>query len=285
MPVDEIDDLLDEEETLPLEGPDDEVLSMEAEELEKIVQEDPLELLEDPKLLGELGEDPVRLYLKEIGGIELLDPNQEFWLSARLEAARRINILSSGHPLARQGSSAARSIYHALFEDLSTVWGRLVEDTHRLGHASPDLSSIFSEAQMLRQTWENDTPSYLRAYLDNGMWGSNLLWDGVARNAFTVYLYLYMLSESLASDLKKYLDKHGELPSERTFTRYLPSDEELQAELEQIRLRTEEARLAITRANFKIGGECRQTIYRAWELFPGPDPGGKPRLVARGIQV
>ncbi len=42
LPVDEIDDLLDEEETLPLEGPDDEVLSLEAEELEKIVQEDPL---------------------------------------------------------------------------------------------------------------------------------------------------------------------------------------------------------------------------------------------------
>jgi len=252
LPVDEIDDLLDEEETVPLEGPDDEVLSLEAEELEKIVQEDPLELLEDPKLIGELGEDPVRLYLKEIGGIELLDSDREFWLSARLEASRRINILSREHPLARQGSSVARSIYFALFEDLSTVWRRLVEDTHRLGYASPDLSLIFSEALMLRQSWENDTPSYLRAYLDNGMWGSDSLWDGVARNAFTVFLYLYMLPDMLVDDFRKYIEQANDLPSEDIFSLALPSDEELQVELEQIRLRTEEARLAITRANLRL---------------------------------
>jgi hypothetical protein len=40
---------------------------------------------------------------------------------------------------------------------------------------------------MLRQTWDADTPSYLHAYLDNGMWGQDSLWDGVARNAFTVF--------------------------------------------------------------------------------------------------
>ena len=252
LPVDEIDDLLDEEETLPIDGPDDEVLSLEAEELEKIVQEDPLELLDDPKLMGELGEDPVRLYLKEIGGIELLDSDREFWLSARLEALRRINILSSGHPLARQGSSTARSFYFALFEDLSTVWRRLVEDTRRLGYASPDLSLIFSEAQMLRQSWENDTPSYLRAYLDNGMWGSDSFWDGVARNAFTVFLYLYMLPDMVIDDFRKYIAQANDLPSEDIFSLALPSDEELQAELELIRQRTEEARLAITRANLRL---------------------------------
>jgi RNA polymerase primary sigma factor len=250
--VDDINGLLDEEETLPLDGPDDEVLSLEAEELEKIAQEDPLELLEDPKLIGELGEDPVRLYLKEIGGIELLDPDQEFWLSTRLEASRRIDILSQVHPLARQGSSAARSIYFALFEDLSTAWRRVLEDTRRLGYANPDLGLIFSEAQMLRQSWENDISSYLRTYLDNGIWGSNLLWDGVARNAFAVFLYLYMLPEMVAEDFRNYIEQANDLPSEDVFSQALASDQELEAELEQIRLRTEEARSAITRANLRL---------------------------------
>jgi RNA polymerase primary sigma factor len=250
--VDDINDLLDEEETLPIDGPDDVVLSLEAEELEKIAQEDPLELLEDPKLIGELGEDPVRLYLKEIGGIELLDPDQEFWLSTRLEASRRINILSQVHPLARQGSSPSRSIYYALFEDLSTAWRRVLEDTRRLGYANPDLGLIFSEAQLLRQSWEKVTPSYLRTYLDNGIWGSNLLWDGVARNAFTVLLYLYMLPEMVAEDFRNYIERANDLPSEDVFSQALASDQELEAELEQIRLRTEEARSAITRANLRL---------------------------------
>src|SRR3972149_4584264 len=39
---------------------------------------------------GELADDPVRLYLKEIGRVELLGPDQELWLAVRMEAVRRI---------------------------------------------------------------------------------------------------------------------------------------------------------------------------------------------------
>ena len=35
-------------------------------------KEEPLEMLTDSSLLSEMGEDPVRLYLKEIGSIQLL---------------------------------------------------------------------------------------------------------------------------------------------------------------------------------------------------------------------
>ena len=38
----------------------------------EVVAEDPLEILEDPTIALELSEDPVRLYLKEIGQIHLL---------------------------------------------------------------------------------------------------------------------------------------------------------------------------------------------------------------------
>ena len=254
LPVDEIDDLLvDGEETLPVEEePDDEILSIEAEEWENIVKDESLELLDNPKLVMELSEDPVRLYLKEIGSIDLLDPDREFWLSTRLEGARRIDLLSRQHPLAREDSSTARSVYRAMFEDLTTSWARLVEDTRRLGYDCPDLNRILDEAQMLRNTWEGDTPSYLRAYLDNGLWGSDPLWDGVARNAFTVFLYLYMLPENLAQNLKRYVEKHSDLPSERTFARYLSPAEELQAEIDLIRQRTEDAHQSIIRANLRL---------------------------------
>ncbi len=61
------------------------MLSLEVEDLESLVKEEPLEILDNPGLMMELSEDPVRLYLKEIGGIELLDTDREFWLSTRLE--------------------------------------------------------------------------------------------------------------------------------------------------------------------------------------------------------
>ncbi|HEX9029238.1 MAG TPA: hypothetical protein VF823_08690, partial [Anaerolineales bacterium] len=63
LPIEEIDDLLADVDQLPTEEPDEEALSLEGEEWESIAQEDPLEILEDPKLIADLSEDPVRLYL------------------------------------------------------------------------------------------------------------------------------------------------------------------------------------------------------------------------------
>ena len=140
------------------EEPDDAALSQEAEDVDNLAKEEPLELLEHPSLVVELSEDPVRLYLKEIGSIELLDTDREFWLATRLEATSRIDTLGRLHPLARGGLDrderglSSRSIYLALYDELETAWKRVVEDTGRLGFDCPDLALTLSEAQMLRQT-------------------------------------------------------------------------------------------------------------------------------------
>jgi RNA polymerase primary sigma factor len=254
-------------EILESDEPDDEALALQDEELDDLLQDDTIQLLNDPKLVTEISADPVRLYLKEIGAIELLDADQEFWLSTRLEGAKHLDLLSRQHPLARRsrtqsgqsGSTksgradpSTRNLYHALYEELTTSWARLDEDTNRLGYNCPDFGLILAEAQMLRVTWQTDHPSYLRAYLDNGLWGHNPLWDGVARNAFSVFLYLYMLPESLAAYLSQQIARHGALPGERAFVKNLPSGTELAVEVEAIQARTLDARQAIIRANLRL---------------------------------
>ncbi len=240
------------EETDPIEEPPPEVLISEGDEWGGTASEDTLEILHDPKLIMELSEDPVRLYLKEIGGIQLLDPDHEFWLATRLEADRRIDSLSRQHPIARRGSSPARSIYRALFEDMTTAWDRLLEDTIRLHKERPDLPSILGDAQRLRISWDDAKPSYLRDYLDNGLWGIDPLWDGVARNAFAVFVYLYMLPEKLGNYLNHYLLQHQKLPTQNAFTHHLPEEDDLNEELAQIKLRAEDAHQAIIRANLRL---------------------------------
>src|SRR5690554_3157093 len=65
------------------------------EDWEEVQVEDPLEILEDPTIAIELSEDPVRLYLKEIGQINLLDADSEFRLAARIEAERFLEVLDA----------------------------------------------------------------------------------------------------------------------------------------------------------------------------------------------
>ena len=224
LPIDDVDEFLSTD-SLEEEGePDDDALSREEQDLAELVKEEPLDLLDDPVLMMELSEDPVRLYLKEIGGIDLLDSNQEFWLSTQMDAARRVEILARQHPLVRKGDSLPRNVYRALYEDLGTSWKRVIEDSRRFGFDAPELSLMLGEAQMLRHTWAADIPSYVHAYLDNGKWGRDPLWDNVARYVITGYNCFYLLPEELAGYLATHLQENTKLPTESDFLGHMPPD-------------------------------------------------------------
>jgi len=252
IPLDDVDDLLaDLDVDIAIDEPDDLVLAQDVDEIPALDDAEALELLPTP-LPADMGEDPVRLYLKEIGEIELLSPDHEFWLATRIEATRRQDALLRNHPIARRGRVVATSVYKALYDELVISWKRLVEDTQRLGCACPDIALMIAEAQMLRQVWANSHASYLRAYLDNGRWGKDLLWDGVARHAMGVFIGLYLIPTETAARLSRHLERQNKLPECRTFTTYLPDKDILQVELKTADLRALEARQALIRANLRL---------------------------------
>ena len=161
-------------------------------------------------LSHETGEDPVRLYLREIGQVKLLGADSEFRLAT------------------------------------------LIEDTERLEHDLPNLPLLLAEAQSLHSGWEFDSPSYLRAYLDNGQWGSNHLWDNLARHAYSVFLSMYLLPFKYAEWLLPHLRAHPGFPSQRTLYRNLLPDEELQGEMDAACSRARDGQQALVRANLRL---------------------------------
>ncbi len=251
-PLEDVDDLLsDIDADVVIDEPDEMILAQEAEGLRATPEDESLELL-PPTLDAELGEDPVRLYLREIGEIELLSVDYEFWLATRIEAARRVDVLNRGHPLARRGRHYSTSIYRALYDELVVGWQRLVEDTHRLGYNSPDLSQINTETRTLRQTWASDHPSYLRSYLDNGRWGVDHLWDQVAGNGLTVIICLYLFPDKVSQAIDKFVRSKHRMPSQDTFNHYLPDEDSLRSELENVDFRAKESRQILIRSNLRL---------------------------------
>ncbi|MFN8432791.1 MAG: sigma-70 family RNA polymerase sigma factor [Anaerolineales bacterium] len=201
-------------------------------------------------LTGEPGEDPVRLYLREIGQVKLLAADSEFRLATLIEGDRLISTLNKLKQ--RKGVSQAASTYHSVLSEALTSWDRLVEDTERLEHDQPNLALLLAEAQSLHAGWEFDSPSYLRAYLDNGQWGSDHLWDNLARHAYSVFLSLYLLPYPYAEWLLSHVRAHQGFPAQRTLFRNLPSDEELISEMEAVHLRAIDAQQALVRANLRL---------------------------------
>ncbi len=218
-----------------------------------VVVEDPLELLEDPSIALELTEDPVRLYLKEIGQINLLDADSEFRLAARIEASVRVMNLCK-HILPPHGQEGhLHALYQAIINDLVTAWNRLREDAERIGQDEyPDLSLMLAEARLLRQSWQSDEPSYLRHYLDNGLWGKDAIWEELVRQAFSLFLCLYLLPDAIAQPLFRYLLKTGTLPSSSWLKRRVPEESVLRKENEEMFLRAEEANQTLIRANLRL---------------------------------
>jgi len=206
--------------------------------------------LTSQQLAGEPGEDPVRLYLREIGQVKLVGADSEFRLATLIEGERMINSLNKLKQ--RKGVTREASIYYSILSEALTSWDRLVEDTERLEYDLPDMGLLLAEAQSLHAGWEFDSPSYLRAYLDNGQWGGNHLWDNLARHAYSVFLCLYMLPFSYAEWMLPQLRSQHSFPAQRTLVRNLPSQDELRCEIEAIGVRANDGQQALVRANLRL---------------------------------
>jgi RNA polymerase primary sigma factor len=214
--------------------------------------ENPLDILQNPSIALEMSEDPVRLYLKEIGQINLLDADSEFRLAARIEAERIVETLYN-----QVGDSfeekKCQTVFLAVIQEVVSSWSMLRADFLEQGKKEVlDIRLILSEAQLLRQQWHSDEPSYLRSYLDNGLWGKNEDWEKLVRQSFTIYLGLYALPEKTALSLAKKLENSEELPKMTYFEKQIELEPNLEKEIERINWLGEEANQTLIRANLRL---------------------------------
>jgi RNA polymerase primary sigma factor len=245
--------LLEEPEELEL--PENGAEPVAAEELaeveEDLIEEDVLEAPR-PEVAAELAEDPVRLYLREIGEVKLLDADSEFRLATLIEAKRQMAVLWKRPSTLTGHAARAVDAYHSLISELVTSWRRFKEDAKRLNKELPDLCHILDEAQAMHKGWETPTPSYLRAYLASDLWGHDTLWDSMVRKAYSVFLCLYLLPDDYAAWLARHIKTSHRLPLQKLLIDNLPKEKVLQREVNAMELRAEEAHTALIRANLRL---------------------------------
>ncbi len=222
------------------------------EELEEI-EETALEDVEASVAEAEPA-DSVRMYLKEIGKVQLLDPNREIWLATQMSAQGRLSSLRE--KLAEEGNHNglhART-YLALYSQLGDAWEELQAKARPFRKKPPDLALLAAEAQQLRQSWNSDVPSYLRSWLEAGPWGQDPEWAVVAQRAFEVFLALYALPGVTLARLAKALadPRRKHLPPAKTLSSWLPDAETVGETFLEISRKGEEANKALIRANLRL---------------------------------
>jgi len=179
-------------------GEADHFVVADDEELEELEEEG----FEEERFDGAaLADDPVRMYLKEIGQVQLLDPNRETWLSSQMAAVTLLD-LATKHATNGQPPTNV-DILAALYEHLLLFWREVVTRAATYHIELPDLPVLLHEAQALRRNWNAEPPSYIRTYLERGEWGRDENWTALARSLFEVFQALYLVPTGLQDKLRE----------------------------------------------------------------------------------
>jgi len=195
-------------------------------------------------------EDPVRLYMREIGQIDLLGSDDEFWLSSRMKAQDLVEELRDR--LAETERRQGKALMLVIFDELLTINANLKQITKKISISMPDICLIVEETQKLRHNWHVDQPSYLRNYLEKTFWSTEKSHREQIRQIFRLYLCLYLLPISISKKLYESLQRKSRMPNISFFKNELPDEEVLLANLIEIDLRNGEANQILTLANLRL---------------------------------
>jgi RNA polymerase primary sigma factor len=199
-------------------------------------------------------DDPVRLYLREIGRIDLLSADQEFWLSSRMKAQDRLNDIQKFLDETEPGDpeKATTVLTLAVCEDLIKLCKVVKRETKKQDVTHPDFVLALAETQMLRSTWEINDPSYMRAFLDHEFWGRNKKPGDLIQAIFNTYLNFYLLPPKLGKKLLEALREKPRMPELDFFSENMPEADELANSFAAISFLEEESNQAIIRANLRL---------------------------------
>jgi len=231
------------------EGAEEKPADLELEALEGQAESELTVLpLAGPELVG----DPVRMYLREIGRVPLLDANQEMQLAIKMTAGDYLRSIEEGLAKKRKRSPMESEVMAEVFRALIHDWKAVKRACRELSITLPDMLSMIEEAQALNSRSVRDRKSYLYPFLDGREQEGTGKWDELMGKLCGVCTGLYLLPDESLRSLRDYYEQKKQLPPIKLFAKELGDENRLTREIAQVREHSQEAKQALTRANLRL---------------------------------
>jgi len=207
-----------------------------------------------------LADDPVRMYLKEIGQVTLLNSDREIWLSTQLAAERLVQTLTDqlANPevASSDGLPKQADVVRLAYERIIRYWAETQRVAQKLKVEQPDFVALLDEVRSVTSLFDQPESPYIRRYLRQFEWGREEKWAELSQPLFEVVHAFHLIPSAQQSELRRYYQKNKELPANDLFQHWLFSDEETIESLPElfavIEERSENAAESLTRANLRL---------------------------------
>jgi RNA polymerase primary sigma factor len=221
-------------------------------ELKEIEQE---ELNKNARAVAlESVDDPVRIYLREIGRVPLLEPHQEIWLSNQQEAAVYLRDLRVRLSEQSGQTPTGQETISALLDSLRKTWSAVINNSKRLGISPPDLAALVREVQAIRHVLIPEISSYLYEFLEQGEASQpeQEPWATLTSNLFDILLLLYLMPEYILDRIQTDWQERQRFTPPRRIKQETPDEEELTALWTHLEKRSIDAKQLLTQANLRL---------------------------------
>jgi len=243
----------DEQSSLSQEGTAalDEVVEPSPNELEEIEEESQATERQVPL---ESTDDPVRMYLREIGRVPLLEPHQEIWLSTQREAGAYLERLQKRLSTRSAEAPTAEEILTTLVKSLRESWSGVVKNCNHLNLPMPDLGALTDEVQAIRHASLPQIPSYLSAFLEQANWSDseNGARAALGSHLFDVFTLLYVLPEPMQDLIRSNWRDRQKLPTPHKIKSAMPEEEQILAAWARLEDGAKHAKQLLARANLRL---------------------------------
>jgi RNA polymerase primary sigma factor len=225
----------------------------ELEEIEEEAEEDDSTI----ELVADLGDDPVRMYLKEIGQVRLLETRQEVWLAIQMSVSgyleRRREQLKDAHEHKR--TPHADELMLGVYDDFVTQWRQFEKAGHKAHMKKIDLHMLVAEVLALRNGTDLPEQSVLQPQTTNShvRHERTAAWHEAIKYLYSAYIAVYCLPAASTDWLLAHLHKKdAHLPQSRTLARSLPDTRHINISLHEIEAQAIRAKQALVRANLRL---------------------------------
>jgi RNA polymerase primary sigma factor len=247
--LDELSEQIEDADVLLADEPD----LAELEEIEEEAEEEegPLDLAAD------LGDDPVRMYLKEIGQVRLLETQQEVWLAIEMSASGYLEQLRKQ----LKEAHAFKKLPHAdelmlgAYDDFVTQWQHFGNTCHKAHMKKIDLHALLMEVRALRGGTQTPEYSVLHPQTTNSAvhYERTAAWHEAIKYLYSTYIAAYCLPVEAVDWLLAHLHrKDAHLPQGKIFARSLPDTRHINLSLHEIEAQAARAKQALVRANLRL---------------------------------